>query len=69
LKHICSSHFRKALDSAFRKRFLRENSYFLLSEVEKISRKQSKTNQILQNRARILAHRKKTVRNPQGIFE
>jgi hypothetical protein len=33
LKNICSSHFIKAPDSAFTKRFLRENSYFLLSEI------------------------------------
>jgi hypothetical protein len=37
--------------SAFTKRFLRENSDFLVSETAKVFRKQSKTNQILKKRA------------------
>ena len=53
MKDICSSHFRKAIKCAFTKRFLRENSNFLVSESSKIYRKQSKTNLILQTLRRL----------------
>lgn len=67
LKNICSSHCKKnASEGVFPKRFLRENSYFLVSDK---SRKQSKTNQILQTSRLKFSAQQQTAVQSRKIFE